>query len=75
MLIVPPVYGFTIDEIVQVAVARATEWHVAFFLCASCGRTKFTVSRDTGMSPKWLPTAQVIDRLAQGHLIEGKMDP
>jgi hypothetical protein len=73
MLIAPPVYGFTIDEIVQVSVARATQWHVALFLCACCGRTKFTVSRDTGISPKWLPAAQVIDRLALGHPIEGKL--
>lgn len=71
MLTTSPKYGLTVDEIAQVCVVRATTIYAAVFICSTCRRIKFSVSHDSGLTPKWLPAAEVIHRLHRGNIIGG----
>ena len=71
MLIANPRYEWTHDEIVQVAVARATQMQTGAVFCSGCGRIKLMMSRDTGITTKWVPAANVIDRLRRGECVGG----
>jgi len=65
-------YDFTAPEIAEVAVARITQMQIAAIVCR-CGRVRMWISRDMGLTPKWAPAANVIERLRNGETIDGSV--
>jgi hypothetical protein len=72
-MLVGDTYGFTAQDIAGVAVVRITQINHAMIVCR-CGHLMLWLTRDTGMSNKWLPAARVLDRLRSGSLIDGRLD-
>lgn len=73
MLIANPNYAWTVDEITDVVFAKLTQLQTAAIVCNCCGLVKLWISRDTGITAKWGPAANVIDRLRQEKTIDGVM--
>jgi hypothetical protein len=73
MLIATPKYDLTMEEIAQVCAVRLTTIYAAVFLCPACQGVKMVVSRDCGLTRKWIPAANVLHRLHRGHVICGDL--
>jgi hypothetical protein len=65
-------YKFTAAEISELAVARITQFHVAAIMCR-CGTIQMWISRDLGLTYKWVAAARVLERLRCGDVIDGRL--